>query len=69
MQTAHFEKEKISPEQLELAREAFLQFRTRCFWFLRADLEVTPADLPLIIRGLRLNGGRAGFAVAARLCR
>jgi len=61
--------ESLSPEQLTLSREAFRQFRTQCFWFLRPDLEVTPAHLPLIIRGLRLNGGHAGVAMAARLCR
>lgn len=57
----------ISAERLALAREAFRLFRTRCFWFLRPDLEVTAAHLPLIVRGLRLNGGHAGVLMAARL--
>ncbi|MDQ3413726.1 MAG: hypothetical protein M3480_01915 [Verrucomicrobiota bacterium] len=69
MQAPRFQEKNISMEQLALAQEAFLQFRTRCFWFLRPDLRVTIADFPLIIRGLRLNGGRAGFALADRLCR
>jgi len=69
MQAAPFQSESISAERLALAREAFLQFRTQCFWFLRPDLELTPAHLPLIVRGLRLNGGHAGVAMAARLCR
>ncbi len=69
MQAERLYTENISAERLALARKAFLQFRTRCFWFLRPDLEVTPAHLPLNIRGLRLNGGHAGVALAARLCR
>ncbi len=59
----------IMSEKLIIAREAFQLFRARCFWFVRPDLEITEAHLPLIIRGLRTHGGHRGFALAARLCR
>jgi hypothetical protein len=56
-------------EKMALAREALHSFHAQCFWYLREDLELKPADLDEIIRGLRLNGGRRGFQLAARLCR
>lgn len=56
-------------DRLHAARAAFRQFRAQCFWYLRADLEITPADVPMIADGLRKNGGRAGFLLAAELCR
>ena len=55
-------------ERLNLARRALDEFRAQCFWFLRADFEVKPEDIPEIARGLRQNGGRRGFLLAARLC-
>lgn len=61
--------ELAAPEKLALARAAFQLFRARCFWFVRPDLEITEAHLPLIIHGLRTHGGHRGFALAARLCR
>jgi hypothetical protein len=51
------------------ARRAFKVFRAQCFWYLREDLNVTLADIPEIADGLRRNGGRKGFLLAARLCR
>ena len=51
------------------ARRAFRRFYAQCFWYMRPDLEVTLADIPEIVRGLRQNGGRQGFFLAARLCR
>ena len=51
------------------ARRAFRAFHAQCFWFLRPDLQVSLDDVPEIVRGLRRNGGRKGFLVAARLCR
>ena len=56
-------------EKLELARQAFHEFHAQCFWYLRKDLELKPSDLDEIVRGLRLNGGRRGFLLAAKLCR
>ena len=51
------------------ARRAFREFHAQCFWYLRPDLQVSLDDIPEIVRGLRRNGGRKGFLVAARLCR
>ena len=51
------------------ARRAFRAFHAQCFWYLRPDLQVSLDDVPEIVRGLRRNGGRKGFLVAARLCR
>ena len=51
------------------ARRAFRRFHSQCFWYLRPDMRVTLADVPEIARGLRQNGGRRGFLLAAKLCR
>ena len=50
------------------ARKAFCTFHAQCFWFMREDVKVTLSDIPEIARGLRLNGGRQGFLLAAKLC-
>lgn len=55
--------------RLQAARAAFRQFHAQCFWYLRADLEITLTEVPMIADGLRKNGGRAGFLLAAELCR
>ena len=51
------------------ARKIFRAFHAQCFWFMRPDLHVTVEDIPELVRGLRQNGGRQGFLLAARLCR
>ncbi len=51
------------------ARRAFRRFHAQCFWYLRPGMRVTLADVPEIARGLRQNGGRQGFLLAAKLCR
>jgi hypothetical protein len=51
------------------AQRAFDRFYAQCFWYLRQDMKVTSADIPEIVRGLRQNGGQAGFFLAAKLCR
>ena len=51
------------------ARKIFREFYAQCFWFMRADLRVTVEDIPELVRGLRQNGGRQGFLLAAKLCR
>ena len=51
------------------ARRAVLRYKTQCFWYLRADLEITARDIPMIADGLRKNGGRHGFLLAAQLSR
>jgi hypothetical protein len=56
-------------EKLALAQQAFEKFHTRCFWFMREDLRVGEDDLEAIIHGLRVNGNREAFLIAAKLCR
>lgn len=51
------------------ARRAFRKFYAQCFWYMRNDVRITLADVPEIARGLRQNGGREGFLLAAKLCR
>ena len=51
------------------ARRIFRRFYAQCFWYMRQDMEVTIADIPELVRGLRQNGGRQGFLLAAKLCR
>ena len=51
------------------ARRAFRRFYAQCFWYMRPDMDVTIADIPELVRGLRQNGGRQGFLLAAKLCR
>lgn len=51
------------------AQRAFRNFYAQCFWYLKKDMKVTSADIPEIVRGLRQNGGRDGFLLAAKLCR
>lgn len=55
--------------RLRTARRAYRRFHGQCFWYLRADLDITLADLPMIVDGLRKNGGYSGFLLAAKLCR
>ena len=55
--------------RLRVARRAFRLYHAQCFWYLRADLEITHEDLPTIVAGLRKNGGRNGFLLAAALSR
>lgn len=57
------------PEKLELAKRVLHDFHAQCFWYLREDIELKPEDLDEIVRGLRKNGGRRGFLLAAKLCR
>ena len=54
---------------LHAARRAFRLYHAQCFWYLRADLKITLADIPMIADGLRKNGGRNGFLLAAKLSR
>jgi hypothetical protein len=55
--------------RLRETRRAFRKFHAQCFWYMREDLPITLADVPEIARGLRQNGGRQGFLLAAKLCR
>jgi len=55
--------------RLREARRAFRRFHSQCFWYMRENMNITLTDVPEIARGLRQNGGRQGFLLAARLCR
>lgn len=54
--------------RVRMARRAFGEFCAQCFWYMRADAVVPLADVPEVARGLRQNGGRRGFFLAAKLC-
>lgn len=51
------------------ARRLFRDYYAQCFWYMSPDLEVGYSDVPEIVRGLKKNGGRRGFLLAAKLCR
>ena len=53
--------------RLRLANELFRQYYVLCFWHLKPDLIVTEKTLPIVIKGLRLHGGRRGMLAAARI--
>jgi hypothetical protein len=54
-------------ERLELANRLYREYRSRCFWFCRPDLVITEELIPLVVKGLRKNGGRTGWILAAKL--
>ena len=56
------------PEKLALAQQAFEEFHSRCFWFMRDDARIQEDDIPYICQRLRADGGRAGFFWAAKIC-
>jgi len=56
-------------ERLRRAQEAYREYRTRCFWFMDKNLIVTEENFPLIIEGLKLDGGHKGWKLAHTLCR
>lgn len=51
------------------ARRAYRRFHALCFWSRDPDHKVSAADIPWVIEGLRRNGNREAWEVAARLCR
>ena len=67
-------RRRLSPDdarnmvRVREARRAFREFHAQCFWFVRPDIEITLVDVPEIARGLRQNGGKRGFILAAKLC-
>lgn len=64
----------LTPEQAQNmvrvreARKAFRKYHTQCFWFMAKDAQIQESDIPEIVRGLKKNGGRQGFILAAKLC-
>ncbi len=57
------------PEKLVLARQAFRDFHTQCFWFMREDAQIGEENIETVVRGLRSHGNREAFFIAAQLCR
>ena len=55
-------------EKLALAQQAFEQFHSRCFWFMRREARITEQEIPYICERLRADGGRPGFRLAAQIC-
>ena len=53
--------------RIELANQLFREFYVSCFWHMKPDLVVTAAMIPIIVKGLRTHGGRAGMLAAAQL--
>ena len=59
----------VRERRIDLARKAFREFHAQCFWSYREDAEITEDKIPFVVRGLREHGGRAGYRIAAELCR
>ena len=56
-------------ERLRRAQEAYREYRLQCFWFMDKNLIVTEDNFPLVIDGLKLDGGQKGWKLASELCR
>ncbi len=56
-----------SSERLELARQLYREYHTRCFWHSPRDLVITDDLIPFVVKGLRAHGGRRGFILAGKL--
>ena len=54
-------------ERLALADRLYREFYARCFWHCPRDLVITEELIPLVVQGLRKNGGRRGFILSAKL--
>lgn len=54
-------------ERIELARDLYRRFHSRCFWQSPRDLEIDEDRIPFVMKGLRIHGGRIGFMLAAYL--
>jgi hypothetical protein len=67
MSLPHTEPQPKPESRLELARRLYREFYAACFWHLKPDLVVTDEMIPIIIRGLRTHGGRAGLLAASQL--
>lgn len=53
---------------LRRAQKIFKEYYAQCFWHFDPDHRVSRDNLDLLIEGLRLNGGRAGYILADELC-
>lgn len=58
---------RYTPEQVALAQRLFQEYYAACFWYMRPDLIISEATVPLVIDGLRKNGGMDTLRAAAQL--
>lgn len=56
-----------SDAKMAFAQQLFREYFASCFWHLKPDLVVTEGLIPLIVKGLRLHGGRKGMLEADKL--
>jgi hypothetical protein len=54
-------------ERLELAKQLYNEFYTRCFWHSPRDLVITEDLIPFVVKGLRTYGGHRGFILSGKL--
>lgn len=59
----------VTAEQLALAQQLFIEYRTSCFWHIPVDYRISSEDIPYLRSELRAHGGRRGFLASRRLCR
>ncbi len=51
------------------ARRAYRRFHISCFWSYDPEFKITADEIQWVVEGLRKNGNREAWEVAARLCR
>jgi hypothetical protein len=54
-------------ERLKLANQFYREYHAQCFWHSPRDLQITEELIPLVIKGLRKDGGRRGFILSGQL--
>lgn len=62
-----FSEPQASENRLQVASRLFRAYHSRCFWHSPPDLQITIDLVPFVVKGLRENGGRAGFLEAMAL--
>lgn len=55
--------------RLELARQAFHEFKAQCFWSWVDNPVITEETIPAIVCELRHYGGAKGYQAVAEICR
>lgn len=50
------------------AQEIFRAYYAQCFWHYDKNLKITPANIKIVIDGLKKHGGRDGLLLAEELC-
>ena len=68
-------KRTLTPEQaremvrVRLARRAFRDHFTECFWYCDPQLDISKTRVPWVAQQLRKHGDDATWLLADRLCR